>query len=188
VPLDGDLISISAHKIGGIHGAGALYIKNGVRVNPMFYGGGQQNGIRPGTESAALIAAFAEASKHKTTYDELYERLVLGLQMLGIKKLNSFTEDEDPHHRRNVPNIVNFSCGVKSEPMLHFLAEHGIYVSSGSACARGKKSAILPAYGVSDSDIDTAIRVSFGWHNTVAEVDRFIEVLEKGLNKWKSTK
>jgi cysteine desulfurase len=170
--IDGDLISISAHKVGGLPGIGALYIKAKARVAPMFFGGGQQNGIRSGTEPTALIAAFGVCGWFSM------ERGVSEHLTSKLKQLDLII-----HSRDNIPNIVNFSCGVKSEVMLHFLAEHGIYVSSGSACARGKKSQILVAYGIKDKDIDTAIRVSFGWQNTIEEVDKFLSVLETGINR-----
>jgi cysteine desulfurase len=176
IPVDGDIISISGHKIGGIPGIGALFIKDGVRVNPMFFGGDQQKSLRPGTEPTALIAAFASAVNcGAVNVQPLHDRLVAGLGRLNLKILSSY----------NIPNIVSFACGVKSEVMLHFFAENGIYVSSGSACARGKKSVILPAYGIPEPEVDTAIRVSFGWHNTVQETDKLLEVLETGLNRWK---
>ena len=178
--LDGDLISISSHKIGGLPGVGGLYIKNKTRLTPMFFGGGQQAlskeriSLRPGTEPTALIAAFARAATAERCNSQLlHDRLIAGLTSFRVNSYN------------NVFDIVNFSCGVKSEIMLHFLAENGIYVSSGSACARGKKSQILPAYKISDDDVDTAIRVSFGWHNTVEEVDKFLNVLEEGVKRWK---
>jgi len=174
--MDGDLISLSSHKIGGIPGVGGLFVKDTARINPMMFGGGQQKGTRPGTEPAALIAAFGKAQDLGFRIEgRLNERLVDGLEGLGLK-INS---------RNNIPHIVNFSCGVKSEVMLHFLAEHLVYVSSGSACARGKKSRILPAYAIPDRDIDTAIRVSFGWQNTIEEVDEFLNILEAGLKRWK---
>ncbi|MCL1880683.1 MAG: aminotransferase class V-fold PLP-dependent enzyme [Oscillospiraceae bacterium] len=190
--INSDLISISAHKIGGIAGVGALYIRKNtmadrrsVRILTSQFGGGQQGGIRSGTEPVALIYAFAkgiESVKNMPSshYEVLQSRLLSGLERLGIA----------PHVRESnsIPNIVNFSCGVKSEIMLHFLAEQRVYVSSGSACAKGKKSKILPAYGISDKDIDTSIRVSFGWQNTVDEVDRFLEILESGINRWVKAK
>jgi cysteine desulfurase len=174
--LKADLISVSAHKIGGIPGVGALWVRKGVRLLPMLHGGGQQRGLRAGTEPTALIAAFAAAcaiDNLQLTIDNLQDRLVAGLRELGL-----------PIHGGGVPNIVSFSCGVKSEIMLHFLAERGICVSSGSACARGKKSVILPHYGVSDKDIDTAIRVSFARQNTVGEVEQFLMVLKEGIERW----
>jgi cysteine desulfurase len=162
-----------------------LWIRKGVRVLPMFRGGGQQGGLRSGTEPTALIAAFgAAASCPQPDYRPLHAHLTAELRRLNLPIHGGGVTDTC------VPNIVNFSCsphgagGVKSEVMLHFLAEHGIYVSSGSACARGKKSKILAAYGVSDRDIDTAIRVSFGWQNTVEEADKFLEVLETGIKRW----
>jgi cysteine desulfurase len=146
----------------------------------MLFGGGQQNAIRPGTQPTALIAAFAAALKTPNpALPTLKARLITGLQALCMK-INTMNDCE------YVDNIVNFSCGVKSEVMLHFLAEHNIAVSSGSACARGKKSRILPAYGITEKDIDTAIRVSFGQQNTVKEVEIFLEVLEKGVYRFTS--
>ncbi|MCL2037180.1 MAG: aminotransferase class V-fold PLP-dependent enzyme [Oscillospiraceae bacterium] len=181
VPSDGDLISISAHKIGGFPGLGGLVVKKGVRIEPMLFGGGQQKGIRAGTEPTALIAAFAAATAVERNPDVgvLASELDYGLVTLGMK-INS-----DFRGNISVPEITNFSCGVKSEVMLHFLAEHGIYVSSGSACSRGKKSRVLAAHGIPDKDIDTAIRVSFAAHNRVYEVDTFLNILEKGLKRWK---
>ena len=179
VPVNADLISVSAHKIGGLPGIGALFVKDGIKVNPMLFGGDQQKGLRPGTETTALASAFAAAICVNTNspfdFAGLHERLIDGLKRLSLR-INS---------KNNVPNIVNFSCGVKSEVMLHFMAEHSIYVSSGSACARGKKSRILPAYIIPDEDVDTAVRVSFGRQNTAEEVDTFLEVLETGLKRWK---
>ncbi|MDR0196911.1 MAG: aminotransferase class V-fold PLP-dependent enzyme [Oscillospiraceae bacterium] len=176
VPLDGDLISLSAHKIGGIAGAGGLFVKNGVRLAARLFGGNQQKGLRPGTLPTALIAAFAKAAETSRPIDgALQKRLADGLNRLDGIKINS---------RDNVNNILNFSCGVKSEVMLHFLAEKGIYVSSGSACSKGKKSEILPSYGISGKALDSAIRVSFGRQNTAGEVDVFLERLEAGMKRF----
>jgi len=173
--LDGDLISLSAHKIGGVCGAGALFVKDGVKLTPQLFGGGQQKGLRPGTEPAALIGAFGKAAEiGKYDAGPLCERLVSGLSGLQNVKINSLG---------NVSNIVNFSTGVPSEVMLNFLSERGVYVSAGSACSRGKRSKVLPAYGVSESDVGSAIRVSFGKQNTLAEADEFLNILSEGLNK-----
>jgi cysteine desulfurase len=185
---DGDLISVSAHKTGGIPGIGLLFVKNPeVRLEPALFGGGQQKGLRSGTEPVALIAGFAEAvtaAKRDIPLSDcplsdfaagLKVRLVEGLGTLNIT----------PNIAGGINNIVNFSCGVKSEVMLNFLSEYAICVSSGSACSRGKKSRILPAYKIKAADVDTAIRVSFGWQNTVREVDEFLEVLETGLKRWR---
>ncbi|MDR0222437.1 MAG: aminotransferase class V-fold PLP-dependent enzyme [Oscillospiraceae bacterium] len=175
-PLDGDLISVSAHKIGGVAGVGGLFIKRGVRVIPQIFGGGQQKGLRPGTEPTALIAAFAKAAEAAEPLGaKLQKRLKDGLNRLGGMKINSYN---------NIDNILNFSCGVKSEVMLRFLAERDIYVSGGSACSRGKRSKILPAFGVSGRDIDSAVRVSFGWQNVAGEVDAFLEALEAGVKRF----
>ncbi|MCL2077350.1 MAG: aminotransferase class V-fold PLP-dependent enzyme [Oscillospiraceae bacterium] len=179
--INGDLISLSAHKIGGVAGVGGLFINEGVRVTPQMFGGEQQKGVRPGTEPTALIAAFSAATDSycgeiNLHFKELNERLRRGLENLPNIKINS---------RDGVYNILNFSCGVKSEIMLHFLAEKNIYVSSGSACARGKKSQILPAFGIGGQDIDSALRVSFGRQNTFDEVAVFLETLEEGIKRFR---
>ncbi|MCL2634299.1 MAG: aminotransferase class V-fold PLP-dependent enzyme [Oscillospiraceae bacterium] len=161
--IDGDLITISAHKIGGIAGVGALYKKDNTRLKETIRG----------TEPVALIAAFAKSIKIYD-YTLLHDRLINGLNRLNLP-INSYN---------NVKNIVNFSCKVKSEVMLHYLAEHSIYVSSGSACAKGKKSEILPAFGITPKNIDTAIRISFGRHNNIQEIDEFLNILETGIKRW----
>jgi len=175
--LDGDLISLSAHKIGGVAGVGALFVRSGVKLTPLIHGGGQQKGMRSGTEPIALIAAFAKAAEVGfADTSPLRERLIDGLNRLPDVKLNVFGE--------SVANIVNFCInGVKSEVMLNFLSERNICVSAGSACSRGKRSKILPAYGISDKDIDSAIRVSFANHNTVAEVDELLAALSDGIKR-----
>jgi len=173
--LDGDLISLSAHKIGGVCGAGALFVKSGVKLNPLLYGGGQQKGLRAGTQPAALIGAFAKAAEIGA-FDAkpLRERLISGLSELTDIKINS--------PENSVSNIVNFSvCGVKSEVMLNYLSGKEVYVSAGSACSRGKRSVILPEYGI--SDIDSALRVSFGKLNTTNEIDEFLNILSDGIKK-----
>lgn len=167
-PLDGDLISVSGHKIHSTKGIGALFIKKGVNIPPLLSGGGQQGGLRSGTEPVELIAGFEAAVlayKGSTEhFTELKRRLLKGLSEIGDIGINS---DE-----RCVPNIVNFSVrGVRSEIMLHSLEEAEIYVSSGSACSRGKKSEVLPAFGISDKDTDCAVRVSFCSENTADDVD-----------------
>ena len=137
MPLDGDLISVSGHKIHSTKGIGALFVKKGQAILPLLSGGGQQNNLRSGTEPVELIAGFEAAiraykgsPKHFT---ELKEHLLARLAEMDDIGINSGAD--------HVPNIVNFSVrGVRSEIMLHSLEEEEIYVSSGSACSKGKKS------------------------------------------------
>lgn len=177
--LEGDYISLSAHKIHGMKGVGALYTKKNVRFRPIFCGGGQQKGQRSGTEPTDLIAAFAAAVRAYPDCREKYAALSEKLRALlsryeGIT-FNSF------HH---APNILNFSVGgVRSEIMLHMLEEREIYVSSGSACSRGKPSRVLSAFGVSGENADTAIRVSFCPETTEEDLDALAEGIRAGIER-----
>ena len=167
IPLDGDLISVSGHKIHSSKGIGALYIKKGVTLSPLLLGGGQQKNLRSGTEAVELIAGL-EAAVKAYKYD--YERFsVLKQQLLGgLSEIKDVSVNSDD---KCLPNIVNFSVrGVRSEIMLHSLEQHDICVSSGSACSKGKTSNVLSAFGVSDKDADCAIRVSMCAENTEQEI------------------
>jgi cysteine desulfurase len=179
--IDIDLMSASAHKIHGPKGCGVLYIKKGSRILPQVFGGGHERGMRAGTEAVPLIAAFGAAVKAMPPVEEqneLYRNLRQRLSD-GIKNLQDvvWLSPESA-----VPYIVNLSVpGIKSETMLHFLASQEVYVSSGSACSKGKKSHVLTALGLSDRLIDSALRISFSYTNTLEDIDRFLEALEKGL-------
>lgn len=176
-----DLMSISSHKIHGPKGIGALYIRKGARIVPLHYGGEQEKKIRPGTESLPLICAFGEAVKALPNIDEEYEY---------IKNLWNYCKEkvsEIPNVYINSPDgvlpyILNISAvGVRSETMLHYLAESGIYVSSGSACAKGKKSHVLTAMGLTSERIDSAIRISFSRFNIKEDIDIFADKLSEGM-------
>ncbi|MBR7037781.1 MAG: cysteine desulfurase [Oscillospiraceae bacterium] len=160
--LKADLMSMSAHKIHGPKGVGALYVRKGVHLVPSVTGGEQERGLRPGTEAVPLICGFGAAVQYmQPTVRERYDRVaklreetIARLQALPFVTINS---DE-----AGSPYILNFSvAGIRSEIMLHYLEEREIYVSSGSACSRGKKSGVLTAYGIPDPLADCAIRVSF---------------------------
>lgn len=183
--LDVDLMTITAHKIHGPKGVGALYIKKGVLVSPIVYGGEQESKIRPGTESIELIAGFSEAIKALSPLKEKYKEiedirneLIYQLKMIDGVKINS-KEDGFAY-------IVNFSVpGIRSETMLHYLEDKGIYVSSGSACSKGKKSHVLSNLGISDELVDSALRVSFSRYNTKQDVISLAKAVEEGITKIK---
>lgn len=182
IPLDGDFISISGHKIHGPKGIGALFVKKGVRFSPLLLGGGQQKKLRSGTEPVELIAGLEAAVKNyrgnAERFAELKAHLVSGLSQLEGVTLNSTD--------KCVPNIVNFSIsGVRSEIMLHSLEEQEIYVSSGSACSKGKQSGVLSAFGVSDKDADSAIRVSMCADTTEEELDTLLLHIKKGIERFR---
>ncbi len=182
--LNADLISLSGHKIHGGKGVGSLYIRKGVRVLPVITGGKQEKGIRSGTESVPMIAAFGAAVKKLVpTITERYDRvselkkyLVGRLEGEESVKVNS-PEDGSPY-------VVNISAvGKRSEIMLHFLESREIYVSSGSACSKGQQSGVLGQFGIRDKRADSALRISMTAETTEAELDVFCEALREGIEK-----
>ncbi len=179
--IKADFISLSAHKIHGPKGIGALYVAKNVRFEPLLYGGGQQKNLRSGTEAVDLIAGFEAAVKAYPDCREKYERLNNLLQ----EKLSAF-EGITINSYNNSKNILNFSVkGVRSEIMLHFLEESGIYVSSGSACSRGKTSGVLAAFGVSDENADSAIRASFSPDTTESDIETLAQQIGKGIERFR---
>lgn len=180
VPLDGDLISVSGHKVHSTKGIGALYIKKGETILPLLTGGGQQHGLRSGTEPVELIAGFEAAVQAYRGSGEQFSKL----KALLLDRLAEMTDIRINSGENCLPNIVNFSVhGVRSEIMLHSLEEDGIYVSSGSACSKGKKSEVLTAFGVSDKDADCAIRVSFSAENTERDVEALCSKIAKTIER-----
>lgn len=176
-----DLCTVSAHKIHGPKGVGALYVRKGVHILPRTFGGGQERGLRPGTESLPLIGAFAEAAEHLPkpaqaleAVGALRDRLVAGLREMPGVHIHS---PED-----GLPYIVNFSAGtVRAETMLHFLAQRGVYVSAGSACGKAKPSHVLEAMGLPKEQIASALRVSFSRFSTREDVEALLAALKEGL-------
>ena len=184
--LDLDLLTFSGHKLYAPKGIGVLYVKKGVRLLPLAYGGGQEQGLRPGTEAVELAAALKEAlllcqrdgSIWKGKYQTLNRRLREGAAALPQVTINS---PED-----GAPNIVNLSVlGIRSEIMLHFLEEKEIYVSSGSACSKGAKSHALAAFGLTPEQIDSALRISFSKDTTEADIDALLSALAEGIARFR---
>lgn len=182
--LGADLISLSAHKIHGVKGVGAIYIKKGVRVIPIVTGGKQEKGIRSGTESVPLIAAFGAAvDKFRPTIAERYERVSqLKAHLLG--KIGGIENVAVNSPSDGSPYVINISAvGKRSEIMLHFLESKGIYVSSGSACSKGQQSGVLGEFGISGKRADGAVRISITAQTTEEELDEFAEALAEGMTK-----
>lgn len=166
-----DLLSLSGHKIGGVKGSGALYVRNGVHLSPIFDGGGQENKVRPGTENVIGITAFGKAAELAEAHREaaynktaaIKKALVRVLKQEPYIKINGAPEKDSPF-------ILNVSFeGVRGEVFLHALEMEGIYVSTGSACNSKKEqySHVLEAMHLSDSEKLGAIRMSFGYDETV---------------------
>jgi len=176
-----DLMSISSHKIHGPKGVGALYIRKGVRILPRTFGGKQENSIRPGTEALPLIGAFGVAAKEVDVFKN-YEK-ISALNTYLRQKLSRFDDIIINSPEDATPYILNFSAkGIRSETMLHHLASHNVYVSSGSACSKGGKSHVLEALGLEDDIADSAIRVSFSKNSTTEDADMLLDALMLGLN------
>lgn len=182
--LGADLVTVTAHKIGGPKGVGALWLKKGARVLPLHFGGEQEKRLRPGTEALPLIAAFGEAAEisraslpeFQRRTEELQGRLLAGIKDEPGILLNS--------KEGALPAIVNISVpGIRSEIMLHFLESRGIYVSSGSACARGAGSHVLKALGYPAERVDSALRISFGRENTPEDVDELLSAVKDAMRE-----
>lgn len=178
--LGADLITVSAHKVHAPKGCGALYIKKGVRLIPLHYGGEQEKKLRPGTEALPLIAAFGVACNEFDIDGNLKK----------VQKLNSYARSllsvidgvtvNSPENA--LPYVLNISAGrVRSETMLHFLEELDVFVSSGSACAKGKPSYVLSSMGLSSERADSALRISFSEFNTKEDVDVLCRGIKTGL-------
>lgn len=178
--LCADLITVSAHKVHAPKGCGALYLKKGVRIVPVQYGGEQEKKLRPGTEALPLIAAFGTACdefKIEENYKSVQE-----LNSYAVQKLENIEGVIINSPENALPYVINVSAGrVRSETMLHFLEELDVFVSSGSACAKGKPSHVLSAMGLSKERADSALRISFSKYSTKDDVDALCSGIEKGL-------
>ena len=171
-----DMVSVSGHKIHGPKGPGFLYIDEKVKIKPIIYGGGQQNGYRSGTENIPGVAGLGKASEliYKDLVEDtnrlyaLKKRLVDGLSRIDHVKING------PQDETGAPHIVSASiAGIRSEVMLHSLEDKGIYVSAGSACASHKHtvSDTLNAMKLSTDLMDSTIRFSLSVFTTQEEID-----------------
>jgi cysteine desulfurase len=182
-----DLLSLSGHKIHGPKGIGALYLREGMRIEPLMAGGGQEYGLRPGTENLPGIAGFSVAAQQVCSGQTGKMKEVTKLRsylLQGIKdqisdiRINSFEQEGCS------PAILNISFeGTKGEVLLHMLEQAEIYVSTGSACSSKKKnrSHVLSAIGLNDSQIDSAIRFSLSEFNTLDEMEIVLDRLKTSV-------
>lgn len=180
-----DFASASGHKIGGIKGAGALYAAAGTGLRPLLEGGGQEMGLRSGTEAVPAIAAFGAACQHRiggpgtAALAALKARLLAGLDARGVQYRLNTPQEAAPH-------IVSISPrGGRSEIYIRVLSDAGICVSGGSACKRGRRSHVLAAMGLQGGDIDSALRISFCPENTPEEVDELCAALKQAQAMFK---
>lgn len=177
------LLSISSHKIHGPKGVGALYVSRGIKINPLFYGGGQETLLRSGTENVPGIAGFGLASKLIfENLDENYAKVSklkeLFIDRISLTGLNCHVLSP----KGSSPYILSIAFeDVKAEVLLHHLEERGIFVSTGSACSSHKnsRSHVLTALNVPARSIDGAIRFSFSAFNTEEEIIQTVQALEE---------
>lgn len=162
-----DMITIAAHKIGGPKGIGALYVKPGILIDPLYVGGGQEKGLFSQTEAVHNIYGFALAAKLNKQNN--YMEKIKELHDIFIENLN---ENIVINSKNNLPNIINISVPIRSEIALHKLEMKGIYVSSGSACSqkKGERNRVLAGFGLPQKLQDTALRISFGHTNTKDDI------------------
>lgn len=181
-----DLLSVSGHKIHAPKGIGFLYVNERVKIKPLIYGGGQQRGMRSGTENVPGIAGLGVAAKemyrdHSARMEKMYELKDYMIERLS--EMEGVTINSLPG-KASAPQIVSASfAGTRSEVLLHALEDKGIYVSSGSACSSNHPavSGTLKGIGVKADLLDSTLRFSFGLFNTKEEVDYCVETLNSLL-------
>jgi cysteine desulfurase len=184
--LGADLLTVTAHKIHGPKGIGALYIKKGTRIVPRTYGGEQERKIRPGTESTPLIAGFATAvslipnlKKQSEITSELNKYAKSELLKIDGVKINSGDDASDYIINLYVPTFMTSQTVVQ-----HLSSQFGVYVSNGSACAKGKKSHVLTAMKLNDKIIEKSIRVSFSRDTTKQDIDELVNAIKQTIEKY----
>ena len=186
--LNCDLLSVSGHKIHGPKGSGFLYIKDKTKIKPIIYGGGQQKGMRSGTENVPAIAGLGEAATEIYTDLDSKVDAMYALKAHFIEeatKIDGVTVN-GRIGRDSAPHIVSVSIeGVRAEVILHTLEDKNIYVSAGSACSSNKPaiSATLKSIGLSNNLLDSTVRCSFCVDTTMQEVDYAIEVMQDVIPK-----
>lgn len=179
-----DMLSASGHKIHGAKGSGFLYVKNGTKLRPIIYGGGQERGLRSGTENVYALTGLGVAacymydnmSQNLDTLRSLKNRFVDRVSNMDFAIINGKTGDDSS------PNIVSVSIkDVRAEVLLHSLEEKDIYISAGSACSSNKPatSRTLQAIGIPKELLDKTVRFSFSIFNTIEEIDYACDVLEE---------
>ena len=186
-----DALSISSHKINGPKGIGALFIKKGLMVTPQILGGGQENGMRSGTENVASIVGFGKACE---IAKERLNRNISHFQTLHSSILSKITKEIshvklNGHPEKRIFNNVHLTfMGVNGEDLIIKLDEHGIAASTGSACSvhTQKASHVLKAMGFNHEQITGSLRISFGYMNTLDEIDQTVEVLKKVVSELRS--
>ena len=189
--LEIDLLSISSHKLNGPKGVGALYIRKGIQVSPIILGGGQENGLRSGTENVANIVGFGKACEiAKTNFESNVSHMEQLRDILVdkvLKEIPKTTYNGDKKMR--IPNNAHFTfLGVNGEDLIIKLDEHGIAASTGSACSVNtqKASHVLQSMGFSHEQITGSLRLTVGVNNSPDEIDKTVDVLKQVVKELRS--
>ncbi len=174
-----DLYSVSAHKIGGFKGIGALFVRNGLNIAPFVVGGGQENGLRSGTENVAGILGFAEAAKYfshnynRDAIRQMRECLINELTPLNVK-INGNDKAE---------SILSVTIpGIKAEILQHMLSDKGVLIGLGSACSsRSRNNRVLSAIGLNPKEIEGSIRLSLGLENNMEQIKEAAKLIKTDI-------
>ena len=176
--LGADLLTVSGHKVGAPKGIGALYIRAGLQVQPLLRGGGQERGLRSGTEATAQIAAFARAAQEGSEKLSDHQAYVQSLKDYALETLPQAVPGLVVVAPGDAPHICAVSLpGYPSQVVVRYLSDKGICLSSGSACHKGKASHVYAAMKLSKAVRDGMLRLSFAPSNTKAEVDTLAQAL-----------
>jgi len=185
--LGADLVAVSGHKVGAPKGIGALYIKKGVRLRPLLTGGGQESGLRSGTEATAQIAGFAAAVRANVVDPGRLERTA-AIKQYTLTKLKESLPNLEVISAGDVPHICAISLpGYKSEVIVRVLGDRGVCISSGSACHKGKPSHVFAAMGLPKPLLDGALRLSFSPDSTREEADALVDALRNAAGSLLTT-
>ncbi len=177
-----DTIAFSAHKLHAFRGIGALTVRNGIKLPPYLYGGGQEKALRSGTENVLGAVAFAAAAADYTA--EKLERVSALREYIKAELIKSGVGINEPkHHADGILSISLF--GVKSETALNYLSQNGVYISASSACSAKKgENSVLAAYGLEKPSLDSALRIGISPYNTQKEAELLVRLLLEAKEKY----
>ncbi|UOR11918.1 cysteine desulfurase family protein [Halobacillus amylolyticus] len=179
-----DLCSVSGHKIHGLKGTGALFVRGNVTLFPLLHGGSQENGKRAGTENLPAVVAFAKALRLIMDKEQNHLPELISLQKYVRHQLSQIDSLLINSPVNSAPHIVNVSLpGFKPEVIIHTLAQRGIYISTKSACSSKQPdvSSVLKACRIDASRTTSSLRISLSYQNTVTEIDQFIQALKEAI-------
>ena len=183
-----DLMSVSAHKVHGPKGVGALYINKNVRINPYILGGGQENNMCSGTQGMPAIAGFAAAVENGGSVEKNL-KYVIKLNLRLRERIKEIPGVHINSPENALPYIINISIDeIPSQVSVNFFSMNGVYISAGSACSKGHRSNVLQSMGLPPDRIDSAIRISLSNDTSIDEIDRCADVIKIAVEKLRKHK